>query len=150
MNNLKKLNGTYKGLIGECMFKLTRKWVVITKYWNKLKYMQIFGKYMNSVQREFILTNWHSLDAIEITFTNGKKQITLYEIKTKNEYNVKLFFKLKMTESTHRIYQIAKKAGFNTKIAIVHFTDDWNYYTKIVEFNEASYCIDKPKKYDKI
>jgi hypothetical protein len=148
MYNLRKIKGTYKGLIGECMFKHTRKKAILPKYFNKEKYKKIFGKYLSSDQLNFIIKNWYSLDCIEITFESGFKKVYLYEIKTKNQYNKRLSYKLKVTESTVRIYENAKKLGFNVKLGIVKFFDDWNFKIEIKEFAKENYCIDKPKKYD--
>ena len=148
MHNLKEAKGTYKGLIGECMFKLTRKYAVINKYWNKRKYFEVFGKHLTQLQIQFINRHWYSLDALEISF--NPKKVTLYEIKTRNIYSTELGFKPKITESTVVIYEKGIAAGLNVKIALVELHSDWNYKVNVVDFNEDNYCIDKPKKYDAI
>jgi len=37
MFDLKRGGGSFKGIIGECMFKLTNRTVVITRFFNKNK-----------------------------------------------------------------------------------------------------------------
>lgn len=149
MYNLKKGGGSFKGLIGECMFKLTNKNVVITRFFNKNKYFSIFSKYFNQEQLGFLQQNWFSIDAIDLIFVDGKKQIILYEIKTRNKYRKELYFKPKMTLETHNVYNQAKSLDFSTKIATVWLYDNWDYDVEIKDFNERDYYIDKPKLYDK-
>lgn len=148
MFNLKEGGGSFKGLIGECMFKLTNKEVVITKFFNKSKYFNTFGKYFTPEQHSFLENNWYSIDAIEVKFSNNVKNIILYEIKTRNKYNYELPFLPKMTLETHRIYHSAKSLGFVPKIAIVWLYDSWNYDIELKEFDEKEYSIDRPKQYD--
>ena len=62
--NLKDCGGTFKGLIGECMFKSYSKSLVLTRFFNKNKYLQIFGQYLTESQANFLSKNWYSLDAI--------------------------------------------------------------------------------------
>ncbi|MFP4403216.1 MAG: hypothetical protein ACLFPJ_02610 [Candidatus Woesearchaeota archaeon] len=149
MFKLKEAKGTYKGLIGECMFKLTRKYAILNKYWNKRKYFEIFGKYLNDKQINFLNKYWHSLDAIEIVFINKTKNVFLYEIKTKNIYNKSLGFKPKITKSSVLLYKKAIELDFKVNLAFVCFYNDWNYSVKIVDFSENNYYIDSKKLYDK-
>jgi len=149
MYNLKEGKGTFKGTIGECMFKLTNDKVVITKFFNKSKYFFIFGKYFDEKQLLFLQENWYSIDAIEIIFVEGKKQILLYEIKTRNRYRKELSYKPKMTEASHILYNSSKDYGFIPKLVTVWLHDSWEYDINIEDFHEELYCIDKPKKYDR-
>jgi len=150
MYNLKDCGGTFKGLIGECMFKLTDKDIIITRFFNRLKYLEVFGKYLDKKQAIFISKNWYSLDAVKLSFVNGEKKIILYEVKTRNVYNRKIFSKPKMTLETHKLYNTAKSLGFVTKLATVWLHDCWIYDIEINELNKNLYCIDKPKKYDSV
>ncbi len=149
MYNLKEGKGTFKGTIGECMFKLTNDKVVITKFFNKSKYFFIFGKYLNEKQSQFLQENWYSIDAIEILFIEGKPQAFLYEIKTRNKYARELSYKPKMTEASHALYNSSKEYGFIPKLVTVWLHDNWEYSIEIKDFHENLYCIDKPKKYDR-
>lgn len=152
MYNLKSSKGSYKGFIGECMFKLTRERVVLTKFFSRPKYFAVFGKYLNKEQYGFLGENWYSLDAIEIMFRSGQPELILYEIKTKNKYPDNLPFnsmKQKMTLSTHDLYNLAKTLGFTIKIATVYLEDGWDYSVRIYDFDRKYYCIDKDKAYDK-
>jgi len=148
MYNLKDIGGTYKGLIGEFMFKSTRKWSVLMKCWNNEKYFRTFGKYFNSSQIHFIQQNWHSHDCLEIFFNNGKKELRMYEIKTKNE-NKRLHYKPKITQSTLILYQEAEKIGFHVYLAQVVLKEVWNFDTHLERFAPELFVLDKPKLYDK-
>ncbi len=144
MYNLKSYNGSFKGIIGEYMFKLTSKNAVLIRFFGKQKYFTIFGKYLTHAQQEFLKENWYSIDAIEIS--HGKP--ILYEVKTKNRYKMPLHFKPKMTPATHDIYIAAKSLGFIVKIALVELIENWDYEVTILDFDIRYYCIDKPKVYD--
>lgn len=149
MYNLKKGKGSFKGLIGECMLKLTDKYLVITRFFNKQKYFTIFGRYLSHAQAEFVDKYWFSIDAIKISFENKTKTVYLYEIKTRNNYScIKPHWRTKFTQSTIDIYTEALRIGFNVKIATVWLLDDWNYEIELEDFKKADYCIDKPKRYD--
>jgi len=145
MFDLKKSKGTFKGLIGENMFKLANKEAILVRFFNKNKFIQLFKTYLNKKQINFLNYYWYSLDAIKI----NSKEIVLYEIKTKNKYKSKLFFKPKMTKSTHEMYILAKKLGFKVKLTIVEFHENWQYEIHINSLEEKDYCIDQIKKYDR-
>jgi len=148
MHNLKEGKGTFKGTIGECMFKLTNDKVVITKFFNKNKYFSIFGKYFEEKQLRFLQENWYSIDAIEIIFVEGKKHIFLYEIKTRNKYKKELSYKPKMTEASHILYNRSRDYGLIPKLVTVWLHENGEYSIDIEDFHKSLYCIDKPKKYD--
>ena len=149
MFNLKRGGGSFKRIIGECMFKLTNERVVITKFFRKDKYFPIFGKHFTPEQKEFLQNNWYSIDAIDILFSNGQKEVILYEVKTRNKYNKELYFKPKMTLETHNLYNSAKSLNFSVKIVTVWLYDNWEYDLEIKDFDEKDYYIDTPKLYDK-
>ena len=144
MYNLKKFGGSFKGLIGECMFKLTREHAFLVRFHNKNKFLEVWNRILTSDQKEFIYKNWYSLDAIEVV----NNQVILYEIKTRNSYRKPLYFKPKMTLQTHNLYLEAKRLGFIIKLVTIWLFDDWNYDVEISDLNEKDYCIDKEKIYD--
>ncbi len=148
MYNLKKVNGTFKGLIGECLFKMTKHWAVIPKFTSINKYFSTTGTYLTREQIEFLKTHWYSIDAVELRFEQGKKVLTLYEVKTKNKYTTELWYKPKMTLSTHEIYNKAKLLGFTVQLATVTLHDNWDYDVTTTEFDQKYYCIDVLKRYD--
>ena len=149
MFDLEKMHGTFKGTIAECMFKLTNKRVVVTKFFNKKKYFEIFGKYFNGEQISFLEGNWYSIDAIEINFDYGVKHLILYEIKSKNAYFAKGGFPFKITQNTYNIYTKSKDMGFEPKFAVVWFFKDWKFDISIRDFDQSNWVIDKSKSYDK-
>lgn len=152
MYNLKRGRGTYKGIIGECLFKITRKYLILTKFFNKNKYLEIFGKNFTEIEKKFIKENWYSLDSIEISFSKNKK-VTLFEIKTLNDFYYKKIGGINrlpiFTESTIQIYKKALELGFDVKVAIIWLKKDWDYDIEIIDFDKCKYLIDSPKKYDK-
>ncbi|MBI4919546.1 hypothetical protein HY837_06450 [archaeon] len=150
MYNLRKINGSFKGTIGECMFKMTRKWAILPRFFSKQKYFTIYRRHLTESQLNFIKDNWYSIDAIEVIFEKRKKEVILYEVKTKNKYAVDLAFMPKMTLSTHQVYNKAKELGFIVKLAIVELHENWEYTINLMDFSEEKYCIDTPKKYDKV
>ena len=147
MRNLKECNGAYKSLIGECMFKLAMNYAVINKYWNKTKYIGIFGQYLNREQMEFLNDYWHSIDAIEVNFRIGEKKIILYEIKTKNVYKKKLNFKPKIIHSKVLLYKKAIKLGFEVKLAYICLHNDWNFSIEFFNLSKTDYRIEIPEQY---
>ena len=147
MFNLKRYNGTFKGVIGECLFKNTNDNVIITKFFNKNKFFSKFDNIIGKEKRDFLFNNWFSIDAVE--FDKSSMKIVLYEIKTRNKYNKELHFKPKMTLATHKIYTEALRIGFIVKIATVWLCDNWDYNVVLSDFDDSQYCIDKPKKWDK-
>ncbi len=149
MYNLKKGGGTFKGLIGECMFKLTRKNLILTRFFNKNKYLTIFGNRLTKEQYTFLDKNWYSLDAIEIDYSTNPYKFLLFEVKTMNYlYNPKPYWKLLMTKNTYNLYSESLKLGFDVKVATVILLDNWNYEIEITDFDKTDFLISKPKKYD--
>lgn len=149
IHKLKEKRGTFKGIIGECLFKLTRKKLILTQYCRFNKWNSLYGTSITNEQKCFLKKEWYSLDGIEVIRFSDLAQITLFEVKTRNRYRKSFGFKPKMTENTHRLYQQAKDLGFSVKLATVWLEDNWNYSVKITDFNSKYYCIDKPKQYDK-
>ena len=147
MYDLKKMYGSFKGVIGEYMFKLTNKKAVLTRFHGLNKYFQMYSRHFTPSQIRFLKGNWYSIDAIEIAFDNGKMP-TIYEIKTKNKYRKFLLFKPKITLASYEVYTKAKNLGFVVKLAIVELAENWEYDVTILDFDRKYLCIDKPKQYD--
>lgn len=130
------------------MFKLTDKDLVVTRFFNKSKWFGIFSKYLTADQREFLQKHWFSIDAVKVSFKEGK-EVNLYEIKTKNKYNnPRSFWRTKFTQSTVDVYTQALKRGFKVTVATVWLLDNWNYEIEMADFRNADYCVDRPKQYD--
>jgi hypothetical protein len=153
MYNLKRGGGTYKGIVGECLFKLTRRYLILPKFFNKEKYFKIFGERLSKDEANFIDNNWHSLDAIEFDYTKNPRKVVLFEVKTLNDV---YYHKLNglnripiFTDSSVKMYKGALQNGFDVRVAKVWLKDDWNYDVEIVDFDKCNYQIDSPKKYDK-
>lgn len=153
MHNLKRGKGTYKGLVGECLFKLTRKYLIVTKFFNKNKYFDIFSNKLSKEEKDFLDKNWFSIDAIEFDYLKKPRKIVLFEIKTFNDYGDYTIRESnwlpKMTLATSDIYKEALRKGFDVKVAIVWLKENWDYDVEIVDFDKFKYVIDKPKRYDK-
>ena len=150
MYNLKEATGTYKGLIGECLFKLTRRYAIITKFFNKKKYFSIFGDRLSEKEKEFIEKNWFSIDGIEFDYRFSPRKIVLFEVKTMNErYSSKPYWLPKITIAEKNMYEEAISLGFSVMVALVNLLDNWNYSVEIKNFEDVKFSIDKPKPYDK-
>ena len=147
MFNVKKAGGTFKGIIGECLFKLTNDSVIITKFFNKEKFFFYFSKYFTCEQESFLRKHWFSIDAIEVNGISNKAVI-IYEIKTRNKYSKGLYFKPKMTENTSTIYSNAKSLRIEVQMVTVWLYQNWEYDVEIKEFDLDDFCIEKPKTYD--
>ena len=147
MENLKKFYGTYKGLIGEYIFRLTKKSTILTKITDKEKIINYFDEMLNAQQKKFLETYWHSIDALE--FKREKQEIILYEIKTRNYHKVN-HYKPKMTQHTHEVYNKAKKLGFIVKLIYINLHNNWNFEVEELEFDRRYYFIDSPKRFDKV
>jgi len=144
--DVRRFNGTFKGLIAECMFKLTNERCVLTRFFNRNKYAKIFEKYYSQDQINFLMNNWYSIDALEIKFVEKKTQFLLYEIKAKNAYAGK--WPHKMTSSTVEMYKNAIALGFESKLVTVWFHDNWKFDVQIEDIEKANWTIDRPKLYD--
>jgi len=153
MYNLKRGKGTYKGLIGECLFKLTRRYLIVTKFFNRDKYFEIFKDKLSEEERGFLYKNWFSIDALEFDYNKNPRKVVLFEIKTLNDFYYQKMNGLnripKITLNTFNLYNEALKKGFDVKIAIVWLKENWDYNIEITDFNKCKYLIDKSKKYDK-
>lgn len=153
MYNLKKGKGTYKGIIGECLFKLTRRYLIITKFFNKSKYFFLFGSKLSENEKEFLSKNWFSIDGIEFDYSKYPRKVVLFEIKTLNDCYINSLKGInripKFTSATYEMYTEAMTKGFDVKVAIVWLKDNWQYDVEIVDFDKCKYLIDKPKLYDK-
>lgn len=153
MYNLKRSGGTFKGLIGEAMFKITRENLILTRFFNKNKYLRIFGKYLSPIQKDFLFNNWYSIDALEIDYSSYPRGIILYEIKTLNNNFIPSLNGLnkipKITLNSYNLYNYAVSLGFNVFVAYVLLNSNWDYDIKIEDFTKCKFSIDKPKNYDK-
>ncbi|MBU4502397.1 MAG: hypothetical protein KKA79_07405 [Nanoarchaeota archaeon] len=145
MYNLKKGKGTFKGNIGECMFKLTKKKLFLTRFHSKYKVLNLISKFLSFEQKSFLKNNWFSLDGIELV----DSKIIIYEIKTKNRYRKRLKYRPKTTSNTLDLYNHAIQLGFIVKIVFVWLEKDWDYSLEFKDFNPSILHCDKSKPYDK-
>jgi hypothetical protein len=145
MYNLKRFNGTFKGNIGECLLKLTRDYLFLTRFHSRYKIIPILRKYLTEQQIKFLEENWFSIDGVEMVDFKP----VLYEVKTKNRYDTPFHKKTKTTESTVRLFSLAKELGFATKLATVWLEENWDFSVELSDFNPAELYVDSPKQYDK-
>ena len=148
MHNLKSVCGTFKGVIGECLFKAAFPNVILTKFTNKHRFTQNYPFYVSEDKMNFLFDNWHFIDAFGLDSIN--RTLIIYEIKVKDDYeNANDFWKIRMTASTVDIFNKAVAIGVNVKVVTVHLYDDWNFDFDLKDFTESDYCINKPKFWDK-
>lgn len=142
---MKNFNGTFKGYIGECLLKLTDANLILTRYFWRKKYFELFGKYLTSEQQEFLDKNWYSIDGIKIT--KGKPE--LYEVKTRNKHiSPKPHWKTCFTESSLYVYKRAIELGFTVTVATIWLHNDWNFEIELEDLENADYHVSNPKPYD--
>ncbi len=146
MYNTKNYGGTFKGVIGECMVKLTDAQLVLTRFYPRNKFFMLFGTRFTPEQQMFLTQNWYSLDAVKAV--PGKAPI-LFEIKTRNYYaNPNPAWVNSMTQNTTVLYEQAAKLGFITKVLTVWLHDNWEFRIDEENFQNAVYYVTEPKKYD--
>lgn len=144
MQNLRKCKGTFKGCIGEFMFNIENTKATLTHFCSKYKFLKLYENKLNIEQKIFLEENWYSIDALEVS----NNQIILYEIKTKNWYNINLNYKFQITKYSYQMYKEAEKLNFIVKLAIVRLFDNWNFCVNVKNFYDCFLYIDKDKKYD--
>src|SRR3989344_5592850 len=144
--NLKKMCGTFKGYIGECMFQLSQKGVILPRYFPKDKFFIFFGNYIDEKKKAFIEKNYFSIDGIKIIKSPIPK-VLLYEVKTKNKFSSGTY-SLKMTSHCQEIYSEALSLGFEVYVAQIWLHGNWFYEVIIEDFGSCDYYIDDNKKYD--
>ncbi|MFT4312826.1 MAG: hypothetical protein ACMXYA_00290 [Candidatus Woesearchaeota archaeon] len=148
MYNMKKFGGTFKGLIGECLFKFVQKKVYLSSFHNiKHVLRKIEEEYSFSTeQKTFISRNYSSIDAIELS----KKPI-IYEIKTRNAQHSNQF-KINITNNSIKILQDAKKLGFEVRLVEILLHSNWNFDCKISDFTYPNHKlrVQFKNRYDKL
>lgn len=143
MNNLRKSKGTFKGLISECMFKLTEDKAILTSFMTFNRFRSLYP-IIPEEKLTFLKKHWRTIDALEV-FRN---KIVLYEIKSQNYYTKYIPPKPKATKAQIDCYEKAMKLGFEVIFARVFYFDDWKFSVKKEPFRSCIFSIDRPKKYD--
>lgn len=139
MHNIKRLHGTFKGRIGECMVKMLDKYLVLTNFLGKTWYLERHKGKFSPEQQQFLSTHWYSFDAIKLSYNNI---YTLYEINMRNHYpNPKPHWKHTFTKASVDVYNKALALGFAVKVITVRLYDDWNYDLEITPFCPEQYFI---------
>jgi len=147
MYNVKRVNGTFKGLIGECLFKDTDNSVILTRFFAKNKWLDLFGDRISPDQRAFLLEHWYSIDAIRIPRHN--QPLLIFEVKTRNRYpRMDVRWVTKFSRNTVELYVHAQKIGIVVSVVTIWLEDEWNYTVQIEDFSQSHYVIDRPKEYD--
>ncbi len=137
MFNLRNFNGTFKGVVGECLLKLAYPDIILTRFFNRFKFMTYYD--IKDIKKEFLLSNWFSVDGIKVIGS----RVLLFEIKTKNQYKKNLNYKEKISKNSLNIYIKAKELGFDVRFVSVKLFENWNYEIEIKKFNPEEFCIDK-------
>ena len=145
MHNLKKQTGTFKGTIGECMFRIVYNKVIINRFFNKQRCLDYYYNYFTKNQLNFLDTYWSSIDAFEVDEKN--KKIILYEIKIRAAEYKNMDYPMRLSPRIAQIYKKAPELSFETKLAIVWFCNNWEYYIEIINFDDGYYYIDHSQNY---
>jgi hypothetical protein len=139
MYNLKDLKGTYKGLIGECLFHLVNKNALVTRLINKELILRRLD--IDKTIKDFIYNNLMTFDCIEW----GEK-IKIYEIKTFKEMFFVNYKKLKMTRNSYNTYLNAMNRGIECNAVFIILLKNWNFKIFLKSINKANFYIFSPEK----
>ena len=140
MPNLRRLGGTYKGLIGEIMFVSSNTQYILPRFHPKNKYLG--NMELDNEKRRFLDENWYSIDAISY---DGKYII---EIKTRNSYSGYLPYKPKASQKSIQILVSAAATGFAVSVATVWFKENWEFEIEVKPFKSDELHADSKKRYD--
>lgn len=141
MNSLKKASGTFKGLAGECMFRLVNKNTILTHFQPKEHAEKQLRETYTKEQITFLLNNWNTIDAIDT------KETKIYEIKTKScNYGN---YKIRMIANCHNTLKKAKKIGIKPILAKIKLEEDWLYSVIETDYLQEDCEIVIPSKYNK-
>ena len=140
MLNLRRLGGTYKGLIGEIMFVASNTKFILTRFHPKHKYLENMD--VDDGKRRFLDKNWYSIDALSY---DGQQ---LIEVKTRNTYSGYLPYKPKASQKSIQMLVLATEIGFVVDVATVWFKENWEFEIEIKPFKSDELHEDSKKRYD--
>lgn len=141
MNSLKKSSGTFKGLAGECMFRLVNRETILTHFQPREQAIKQLQETYNKEQINFLLNNWDTIDAINI------KETKIYEIKTKScDYGK---YKIRVMANCHNTLKKASKIGIKPILAKIIFEEDWLYRVVEKDYLLEDLEVIIPRKYNK-
>jgi hypothetical protein len=143
MNSLKKASGTFKGLAGECMFRLVKKNSILTHFQPKEHAKKQLREIYNVEQIKFLMDNWDTIDAIDI------EEPKIYEIKTKScNYGN---YKIRMMANCHNTLKKANNLGIKPILAKIKLEEDWLYLIIESDYLKIQKELDiiVPTKYNK-
>lgn len=144
---LDSLKGSPKGLIGEIIFKESKKNIFCTKLCEPTILKKLPLEIPTKIP-DFLTTNWHTLDCLEfktkrltedkLTFTG----IILYEIKTQkfNPNKKQPYTKCTFTKNQLSVHKTAKSSGMQKKLVKVLFFNNWMYSISILKLEPEKYA----------
>lgn len=141
MNSLKKTSGTFKGLAGECMFRIAKPQIILTHFQSKKFALRQVEKVYTKEQIDFLSENWDTIDAIDSC------EPKVYEIKTKScDYGK---YKARVMANCHNTLKKSAKLGIKPILAKVILEEDWLYRVVEIDYLRADVNVIMPKKYNK-
>jgi hypothetical protein len=147
MYNLKEYGGTFKGLAGECMCKVTIKGMFLTRFHPMEFVLRKLEPVLTPRKKAFIEDNWLSFDGIALE----DDRIVLYEVKTRNEEREKEGRSFILTQNCLKMYTVAERMGFVVRIAKVVLLDNWNYSVSMHSLSDIlkKTWVERNGNYDK-
>ncbi len=127
------------------MFRIVNNQAIINRFFDKRRCLEYFSQYLTQEQFNFLYEKWSSIDAFEVDKNNQK--IILYEIKIRAEEYKNMNYALRLSPRIVEIYKEAPTLNFTTKLAIVWFSSNWEYYVEIKDFDQGNYYIDYSQNY---
>ncbi|MFH1769971.1 MAG: hypothetical protein ABH828_00255 [archaeon] len=141
MNSLKKASGTFKGLAGECMFRIEKNNTILTHFQPKEHAEKQLREVYTKEQIIFLLENWDTIDAI------NTKKTKIYEIKTMScDYGK---YKIRIMANCHNTLLKAHKIGIKPILAKIKLEEDWLYKVVETDYLQEDCQIVVPSKYNK-
>jgi len=135
-HEVKKIQGTYKGNIGENLFASTRRKIILTQMYDN-SFIKYYLSNLSQDMYDFLYLNWKSIDAIEIN-----NPLTIYEIKTRNYYGKNFNYrKSKANLKEIKMLEEAKSLGFKVKTITVWFGKQWFFWIKEKDFEKDDFYI---------
>ncbi len=152
MLNVRDFGGSYKGLIGECLFKFSHKYAVLTQLANPATYFDKRPYTLSETTKRFLIDNWTRIDAIEVLLDASMniREVNIYEVKTQNYDREKAFSYMRPSVSFNvdAVFRAAARYGINAHLAKVFLLNDWSFDITISPYNSTDVFVCERPSYN--
>jgi hypothetical protein len=151
MLSVREFKGSYKGLIGECLFKFKHKYAVLTQLANPDTYLEKRPYTLPKEMIAFLKSNWTRIDAFEVLLNHDMSllAVNIFEIKTRNQYKYILpgHVELRVSPEVDKAMKSAKEYGIGAYLAKVMLFDDWRFDVEIISYDSAPVTVCEQPNY---